>query len=663
MTPRDAGQYRLAEMRAGLDRGWLYLPCQGKQAMARPGEPLDQAAVLDHATKRNIAIALGGAPDASGLCAIDAPSTLGLPPTWTIETAHGVLVLFRPPRPCPPSRTRASIRFLGADAWAMAPGSVHPETGHVYRWREGCSPADLELAELPGAILEALNAPEPAPVEPEPEPVGPELPPIAIDPDKDYPADADIEVTVSGDDRPLAFTDKANGELFVRLYRDRVRYSPGIGWLEWDGTRWRPDEDGAAQRYAKRVADHRMMEALAAGDPDTRKKAKGDAVKCEAAKRILATLTMAQTETPLIVPQRNLDHDHFLLNTSSGTVDLRTGALRDHDQADLITKRTGAAYDPDAECPRFEEFILEVLGGDRDLRWYVQKSLGYACTGDTREQCFWLAHGSGRNGKSTLFEAVREVLGDYARTAPAETFMPRQARDSTNDIASLRGQRFVITNEAGEGRKFDEEVLKRMTGGDTVSARFMYREWFEFRPVMKLFIAANHRPEIRGQDDGIWRRVRLIPFEVSFRGREDRTLPTALRAEASGILRWLVQGAIGWFNEGLGTNQRVTEATDGYREESDELGEFVAECCVTGHPDHYYAPSAGLYAAYAHWAKARGVQKPMTQTMLGRRLRDRGFKTDRSPSGTVRIWKGISVSPEVSEEMSRRTGARLWDQP
>lgn len=645
MTPRDAGQYRLTEMRAGLNRGWFYLPCQGKVAMAPVGAALDPEKVLDHAARGNVAIALGNMPEASGLCAIDAPSTLGLPASWTIDTAHGVLVLFRAPRSCPPSRTRAAVRFLGSDAWAMAPGSVHPETGHVYRWQEGRAPADLEIAELPEAVLAALSAPEEPPAAPpEPEP-GPDLPPIAIDPEKDYPADADVEVMVSGDDRPLAFTDKANGELFVRLYRDSVRYSPGIGWLEWDGTRWRPDEDGAAQRYAKRVADHRMMEALGSPDPDVRKRAMADAIKCESAKRILATLMMAETESPLIVHQHRLDADPWALNTTSGTVDLRTGALREHDREALITKRASIDYDPDAECPRWERFIREVLAEDPQLAWWTQKALGYSCTGLTAEQCFFLAYGTGANGKSTLLEIMREILGDYAQDTPSETFMAGREKNSSNDRARLRGARFVTCSEAGEGRRFDEELLKRFTGGDTVTARFMYREFFEFRPQLKLWVAANHRPEIRGQDDGIWRRVRLVPFEVSFRDRADASLPATLRAEASGILNWLVRGAVAWYAERLGTHERVSAATAEYREESDVLGLFLEDCCETGPADVYCAPASTLYGAYQRWAKEQGQQQPMTQTKFAARLKDRGLRPSKR-HGNGRMWEGVSVRPE-----------------
>ena len=313
----------------------------------------------------------------------------------------------------------------------------------------------------------------------------------------------------------------------------------------------------------------------------------------------------------------------------------------------MITKLADVEYRRDAHCPRFEEFMLEIMGGDVQMAAFLQQWIGYCLTGDTREQVLLLLYGLGSNGKSVLLELLRELLGDYQGRANFAAFVEQRGDRPRNDLARLAGLRLVSALEIGESARLSESVVKTVTGGDTMAARRLYEEEFEFRPQFKLMLAANHRPVIRATDFAMWRRVLLVPFAVTFDGdRRDDRLREKLVGELPGILRWAVNGCQSWLEFGLRPPARVLAATSEYRSESDTLGAFLADCCRMENSE-----SAGaLYRAYAAWAGANGEQ-PMTSTMFGRRLTERGIVADRQTSGKIRVGVQLLNPPDDRDRL------------
>jgi putative DNA primase/helicase len=328
----------------------------------------------------------------------------------------------------------------------------------------------------------------------------------------------------------------------------------------------------------------------------------------------------------------------------NGVLDLRTGELREARREDLLTKQCAVEFDASARCPEWEKFLARILP-DPAVRGFVQRALGYALTGDTREQCFFLLHGTGANGKSTLLNAVKALLGDYAQQSPACAFMAQRQPNggaATPEIARLRGARFVSSIETEDGQRLAEELVKTLTGQDTVTARHLYSEHFEFQPAFKLWLAANHRPTIRGDDYAIWRRIRLVPFAVQIPEHErDKELPETLLAEAAGILAWLVRGCLSWQRDGLGEPEAVRTATQEYRDEQDIIAEFLDDACVL---EPQASETAGrLYGAYRQWAESAGHRGVMTKTKFGRRLTDSERGIERVKGTATKTYKGVRL--------------------
>jgi putative DNA primase/helicase len=262
-------------------------------------------------------------------------------------------------------------------------------------------------------------------------------------------------------------------------------------------------------------------------------------------------------------------------------LDVTTGEFREHRQEDMITKIARVDYDPAAECPAWKQFVREIMNYNSDIIMFLQNAAGWALTGDTSEQTMFILFGSGANGKSTFLNTIMYVLGDYAIATPTETFMKKTGDQLTNDIARLRGTRFVTTTEAEQGKRLSEPLIKQITGNDRMTARFLYGEFFNFVPTFKIFMATNHKPVIKGTDYGIWRRIKLIPFTTRIEEeKQDKHLEEKLRSEASGILNWLLEGAMRWKKEGLRAPAVILNATDEYRGEMDVIGNFLKECCV-----------------------------------------------------------------------------------
>lgn len=468
-------------------------------------------------------------------------------------------------------------------------------------------------------------------------------------------------------------TDWGNAERLVERHGADIKYCAKLkGWHVWDGFRWVLDESGeilrraadtvrayheeAAAALAEKKKQIRLVEDLA-GEAAALKKELDElkaqarfAKQSENKARLSAMVELAASQAGVAIADPDkFDANPWLLNVENGTIDLREHRLLPHRREDLLTKIAPVAYDPNAECPRWERFVHEIMGGDEELVRYLQKAIGYSLTGSTREQIWFLLYGSGANGKSVFLNTIQELLGDYAQQASSSLMLSRREEGGapSSDIAGVRGARFVCVIETEEGRRMAENVVKQLTGGDPIKARFLYKDEFEFKPICKLWMATNHKPVVRGTDYGFWRRVRMIPFTVQIPPeKRDKDLPDKLRKEFPGILRWALEGLRMYQEEGLGLPAKVEAATQEYKEEMDGLGAFLTECCDTSDP-LVKTGVRELYRAYTNWCYENG-ETPMKQRMLGKRLKERGFQQDRLNDGRF-AWLGIKLLPGAKE--------------
>jgi putative DNA primase/helicase len=440
-------------------------------------------------------------------------------------------------------------------------------------------------------------------------------------------------------------TDLGNAERLVARHGDDLRYCHSWGkWLAWDGRRWAVDATGEVERQAVETVASIYTEAANADDKDERKAIARHAERSEARRAIDAMIALGRSRPGVPIKPDDLDADPWALNTASGTVDLRTGDLRAHARSNLITKMIPVEYDLDAQAPRFARFLREIFDGDEDLIAFVQRFAGYSLTGSTDERAFAILHGSGKNGKTTLVELLQDVMGDYARNTDTETVLRKRHAGVGNDVAALKGARFVSAAEVEQGRALAESKVKNLTGSDTVTARFLFAEPFDFRPEFKVWLSTNNKPVIHGTDDAIWDRIRLIPFTRRFAGTQaDHALPRKLRTELPGILAWMVAGCLQWQRVGLGEPDKVTAATTGYRAEMDALAAFFEERCVI-HP-RAEVPATQLYKAYQEWCADSG-ESDESQRRFGGRLQERGFENFRytaGPNKQRKGWRGIGL--------------------
>lgn len=452
----------------------------------------------------------------------------------------------------------------------------------------------------------------------------------------------------------LPDTDYGNARRLVARYGAALRYChPWSKWLAWDGARWRLDDTGAVVRFAKQTVRLIYAEAADAAAQDRAKALAKWAGRSQAGARLRDMVSLAESEPGVPVIPEHLDADPWLLCTQSGVVDLRTGGLQPHDRELLITKLVPVAYDPAATCPAWEAFLDRIMGGDQTRVTFLQRAIGYSLTGRTAERVLFVLWGVGSNGKSTLLELLADLLGDYAMKTPTETLLAQRSNGIPNDVARLKGARFVHASEADEGRRLAEALVKAMTGGDTLSARFMRGEFFDFRPEFKLWLSTNHKPVIKGTDQGIWDRIRLIPFEVRFerglpadQGGMDLDLPRKLRAELPGILAWAVRGCLDWQRLGLGLPEAVRDATAAYRAEMDVLTTFLRDVCWVD--PQAQATAKALYGAYKNWCEETG-EHAMSQRAFGSHLGERGFQNRRAGANGSYVWFGIGL--RTAEDM------------
>ncbi len=440
--------------------------------------------------------------------------------------------------------------------------------------------------------------------------------------------------------RPPPRTDAGNAEFFAALNKDNLRFDHlRKRWLIWQEHWWQEDADGEVVRLAKQAARYRLQCATAIPSDDERQKQVQWAVNSESRNRLEATLVLAQAERPLADPGINWDADAWLLGVKNGVVNLRTGKLRAGRTSDRITLHADFAFNPLAQCDRWQQFLSEIFLGNSELIDFVQRAVGSSLTGDTREQCAFLCWGKGANGKSTFLEVLRRVLGSYAHNLPFSAFELKARASVPNDIAAIVGRRFLTAVETNESVHLNEARLKALTGEDSITARFLYKEFFTFRPTGKVWLAFNHKPLVADDSPGFWRRIRLIPFLASFEGSEDKQLASKLSDEAEGILAWAVRGCLAWQEQGLGTPLTVREATAAYREESDPLRDFIADCCVL-HMDARIE-AGPLWSCYRDWTKENAVPRPLSRQQFSDRLEGLGLKKVRMGHDRTWTWLGI----------------------
>jgi putative DNA primase/helicase len=406
--------------------------------------------------------------------------------------------------------------------------------------------------------------------------------------------------------------------VLANTYAGKLMYVHSLGWFCWDSKRWVYDETGTARRAVIDI----LRRSLRLGSPDLCK----EVIRCESAQGIDGILRVAASLTPFAATVRDLDADPYLLNAANGTLDLRTLELRPHSPADRITKVTRGAYHLGAKSALWDSFLSRILP-DEEVRGFLQRYNGVGLLGEVREHALAIWTGTGANGKSVCDTTIRWALGDYALTAEPDLFMQREGAHPTG-VMDLLGARWVTVSESEKDRRLAEAAVKRLTGGDTIRARKMRQDFVEFHPSHTPVLITNHLPKVSGDDAALWRRLRVVPFDVVIPDDEqDRTLPARLELEADAVLSWAVEGWRKYEKSGLAEPKAVRVATDQYHHDSDAVARFIKEECVTGSPV-VKATTAQLHFGWEGWRTRDGAE-PMSQKAFGLALDRHGF-----PQGT-----------------------------
>lgn len=446
--------------------------------------------------------------------------------------------------------------------------------------------------------------------------------------------------------RAYTFDDMGNAERFVDLFGENVRYCyTEKKWYFYNSMRWSVDNLGVILRMADKCVEAMKAEAKLYLQAD--EESGGDMAKAfekhmkssRSNKSKKAMLNEIEHHLPILPIQ--MDRYKMALNTPSGIINLKNGDVKAHNPEYYFTKITSVDCAEAADCPRWLAFLDDIFAGDKDLIRYIQKAVGYSLTGSTAEQCAFFLYGTGRNGKSTFIDVIRDVFGDYAANIQPETIMVKSSQSNAinSDIARLKGARLVTSVEPNEGVRLNEGLLKQLTGDDTVTARKLYSEEFEFKPEFKLWMATNHKPIIRGTDTGIWRRIHMIPFNVQIpEDKVDKNLTHKLKAEMAGIFKWCIDGCLMWQREGLQMPAAVLKSVREYRREMDVISAFIEDKCTL----EGTVQASMLYAAYASWADSNN-EYCMSNTKFSTELAKRFEKIK---GRNYNYFTGISIRSE-----------------
>jgi putative DNA primase/helicase len=431
-------------------------------------------------------------------------------------------------------------------------------------------------------------------------------------------------------------SDIANAKRLATRHGKDLKFTPERGWHVWDGRRWAVDDRGIeVQARAKDTAVAIFDEIKDAHDRDARMQ---HAKRSQSKSSVESMIWLARSEPGIPARLTDFDKNGWVLNVGNGTLDLRTGELRPHAREDLISNLVSVDFDAAAECELWDAFLWRVTDRNDELYAYLRRFVGYLLVGDTSDQSLHFLYGLGANGKSVFCEVLMRLLGEYAMAASPDMIMLKRHGGIPNDIARLRGVRAALMNETAQGARFDESKLKDLTGGDTLTARFLHQEFFDFKPSHRIVIRGNHKPAIAGTDEGIWRRLRILPFTVQIPADEqDRDLLRKLEGELPGILNWALKGCREWQTDGLKPPPIVTAAVNQYREESDTLGRFIAECCEVR--PLAQVKSSSMFKRYQEFCE-QGGECWVAAKDFPAELERRGFIYKRGTGGT-RFYHGI----------------------
>ncbi len=421
---------------------------------------------------------------------------------------------------------------------------------------------------------------------------------------------------------------------FAARHADTLRYvATRAQWVRYDGCRWAFDETLLAFDLARRIC---RDAATACNDAR-------EAKFLASAKTVAAVERLAKADRRLASAMEQWDHDDWALNTTAQTFDLRTGSERAVDPADFITKATACAAVPQGTPhPLWSKFLDRITNSDTELQAFLQRYVGYCCTGITSQHQFVFGYGTGANGKGTFINTVAKILADYATVADVGTFIASNTERHPTDVAKLHGARLVIAQETEKGRRWDEAKIKAMTGGDKMTARFMRQDFFDFVPKFKLFITGNHKPRLDNVDEAMRRRLLLVPFTVQIPPEErDPDLPGKLKPEWPAILRWMIDGCLEWQRVGLAPPKIVTDATKDYFDDQDVVRQWLDDCTEDGGP-YAFTRASELFGSWRQWCDKRNL-KPGSGNVLSDALADRGFERKREPGTGQRGFKRLAL--------------------
>lgn len=454
-------------------------------------------------------------------------------------------------------------------------------------------------------------------------------------------------------DKYYTYDDTGNADRFTDIFKDRVLYSyTNKGWYIYDGKRWLFDTLGRINDYFEQSIEVLKKQGMVSNVPMLENETSEDYQKRLKAIRLAYEkhLTYSRSNRGTVagikqsmhknsVDISEFDGNDMLINLENSVYDMVSGINIPHDATLKFTKKANVNYDESKKCPRWEQFLREIFNDDKDLIKWIQKALGYSLTGKTSEQVMFILNGNGRNGKSVFLDVVSHIFGDYRTNIQPDSLMVKNSQGANSDIARLKGARFVTTVESNDGMRFNEGLVKQLTGGDTVTARFLHANEFEFTPKFKVWMATNHRPIIRGTDKGIWRRIRLIPFEREFTEEEvDLDLTSKLLAESDGILQWMLKGLEMWQKERLGMCEKILMANKEYRQEMDVVSTFIEECVNNSLGKEVKASE--LYQHYRNYCSQNGFFV-LTSTKFGRELDNKGYIKLRKRTG--QFYQDISI--------------------
>ncbi len=692
-------------------RGWAVFPVNGKIPhkgtngfLDATTEPEQIRAWWRKWPDSGVAIATG---ERSGIVVLDVDGEEGkesirgkhLPLTVTAATPGRGGGVHRYFRYIPGMRSTSLLHKVDLKAsggYVVASPSPHPDGGR-YDWADGMAPEDVDVADPPKWIIDLArkgNGEGGVPIEwgatiiegarnaelarragsllarMSPADAAPMLqawnrercqPPLPEDEVEGILAsiakrEASKATTPAG-----RLTETGNAERFTAEHGEGLRYCfPMRSWLWWDGRHWVKDAIGEVMRRGKQTI--RSLYAEAAGErDDSRRKELGKWARTSDTERgIKAMISLAQSEPGIPILPDALDADPWLLAAENGVIDLRSGELLPHSRERMISKLAPVEYDPAARDTTLDKYLRDVTGGDEDFLAYIQRAIGYSLSGSTAEEVFFLVLGPAATGKSTLVEAMLAMLGGYGRKASFDTFLERRDVGSPRpDIAALAGVRFVAAVETAQTRHLAAPVVKELTGSDTVTARHLYQEPISFRPVLKLWLAANDAPTISDVDSGIWRRLRRLPFEHVVE-KPDKSLKAHLSSldGRKAILAWAVEGCLAWQRQGLGSCSRVEERTAELRTSMNPIAEFLnTRCRISRNAE---TPAQNLRGAYEEWAHEVGA-KPLSDRAWGKRLQDQGCQRVRLTIDGRRVtcWRGIELLSDTPGDTHGHTKAGI----